>query len=117
MALLTLGTKTTSSLNAIQYLHGMNTTDFATLVNSILQDAASGRAPLGQPAGAAPAAKPRMPGAMDTTGQLFIPRRGVLQCFPGDYIGVDANGWPILISANAIAGGSSPSATTSWQHS
>ena len=113
MATLTLGSKTTTSLTAIKFLHGMNATDFATIVNSILND--------GQGTGGgvyvAPSAKPKWPGPFTTQGQLFIPNRGVLQVLPGDYVAVDANGWPILLSANAIAGGASPSATTSWQHS
>lgn len=37
---------------------------------------------------------------------LFIPRRGYLQVFPGDYVAYDSNGWPILVSAEAIATGS-----------
>ncbi len=36
-------------------------------------------------------------------GQLYIPRRGVLQVLPGDVVAVDNTGWPILISAASIA--------------
>jgi len=110
---LTLGTNATTTLTALKYLHGMNVTDLATINAAILND---GQQNAGQKY-AAPSAKPIWPGAFTTDGRLFIPNRGVLQVLPGDYIGVDANGWPILISANAIAGGSSPSASTSWAHS
>lgn len=41
---------------------------------------------------------------------LYIPNRGVLQVFLGDYIATDSTGWPILISANAMANGP-------WSHS
>ncbi len=41
---------------------------------------------------------------------LYVPNRGVLQVFAGDYIGVDSTGWPILISANAMLNGP-------WTHS
>lgn len=114
MALKTLGTKTTSTLSAIQFLHGMTVADLATLVVEILDDQSPATGAL---ANSAPSAKPTWPGAFTTQGQLFIPNRGLLQVLPGDWVGVDANGWPILVSANAIAGGSSPSATTSWAHS
>jgi hypothetical protein len=117
MALLTLGTVATTSLSAIKYFHGMNVADFAALVAKVLNEESSGRAPLGQNAPTAPSAKPLMPGAITTDGRLFVPNRGVLQIKPGDYIAVDANGWPILLSANAISGGTAPSATTSWAHS
>ncbi len=114
MATITLGTNATTTLTALTFNDVMNTTDFATLQQLILDDRSS---PLGQPANAAPSSKPVYPGAFVRAGLLYIPNRGVLQCLPGDVIGVDANGWPILVSANAIAGGSSPSASTSWSHS
>lgn len=41
---------------------------------------------------------------------LYIPNRGWLQVFLGDYVGVDSQGWPILISANSMANGN-------WAHS
>jgi hypothetical protein len=35
-------------------------------------------------------------------GTLYIPRRGILKVFPGDYVAVDpTTGWPILVSASA----------------
>ncbi len=113
MALLSLGSNATTTLSALQFLAGMNVADRAALAALILNDGAS---PNGQPANAAPAAKPILPNAFTTDGHLYVPNRGVLQVLPGDYVAVDANGWPILLSANAITGGSSPSATTSWTH-
>lgn len=46
-------------------------------------------------------AEPR--GAFSFNGQLFIPRRGVLQILPGDVVATDNTGWAILISAASIA--------------
>lgn len=114
MATLTLGTNATTTLTALRWIPGANVTDLATIRNAILNDMANDA---GQLAPTAPSAKPILPGALSNTGHLYIPNRGILQILPGDYVAVDANGWPILISANAIAGGTSPSATTSWTHS
>lgn len=114
MATLTLGSNATTTLTAIRWIPGMTTADLATIANAILNDNSQTG---GQLAQTAPSAKPIWPGAISNNGKLYIPNRGVLQVLPGDYIGVDANGWPILVSANAIAGGSSPSASTSWTHS
>jgi hypothetical protein len=48
-----------------------------------------------------------------TQGQLYVPNRGWLKCLPGDVVMVDAvSGWPILVSARAIAVGSSVWTTT-----
>lgn len=115
MALLTLGTNANNTLSAIKFLHGMNTTDLATLNAAILNDGSQLGG--GGLAKVAPSKKPIWPGALSTSGRLYIPNRGYLQVLDGDYIAYDANGWPILVSANAIAGGTSPSATTSWTHS
>ena len=114
MATLTLGTKTTTTLTAIKFLPSMSNADLATVQQLILNDNSQTS---GQLAATAPSAKPVWPGALSRSGLLYIPNRGVLKILPGDYIGVDANGWPILLSANAIAGGASPSTTTSWTHS
>ena len=113
MALLTLGSNATTTLSALKFLAGMNTTDRAALAALILDDRSQDS---GQLANSAPSAKPIWPGAFTTDGHLYVPNRGVLQVLPGDFVAVDANGWPILISRNAIAGGTAPSATTSWTH-
>ena len=53
------------------------------------------------------------PGAFSPSGQLYLPNgRGIITLQPGDYIGYDAFGWPIVVSAESIADGSS-----SWTHS
>lgn len=118
MALQTLGTNANNTLTAIQYRASAvggqthTRTDFAALAALILDDRSS---PMGQPAQSAPSAKPIFPGAFNPFyNTLVIPNRGVLKVLPGDWIGVDANGWPILVSRNAVAGGTSPSASTSW---
>ena len=99
MATKTLGTSATSSLTAVPFLPGYGSgilaADQATICNAIKDD-------LGN-------AHSRLPGAFQA-GQLFIPNRGVLQVLPGDYVGVDANGWPILVSKYSIA-------TGGWTHS
>ncbi len=112
MALLTLGSNGTTTLAALRFLPGSSDADFASLAARILNDGSQA----GGVANAAPSAKPIVGGALSRFGQLTIPNRGVLLILPGDYIAVDANGWPILISANAIAGGAAPSAATSWTH-
>jgi hypothetical protein len=40
-----------------------------------------------------------------TDGKLFIPNRGVLKVYPGDWVAVDTLGWPILVSAYSVANG------------
>ena len=108
-------TESNTSLEGVPgYALGGVAPSFPQTGGTILNDGAS---PMGQLAATAPSAKSIWPGALTTDGKLFIPNRGVLQVLPGDYIGVDANGGPILVSANAIAGGSSPSASTSWTKS
>ena len=108
MATRTLGTKLTTSLTAISFGEAVSDADFATIMQAILDDyyMGGGIAPT-------PPASPRiMPGAFSRSGVLIVPNRGVLRAMPGDYIGVDATGWPILLGSNAIS-----SASTSWSHS
>ncbi len=100
MAVLTLGTTSTTAITkALKFLPGIGSmvpADQATIANAILNDLNP--------------AHPIVPASFDSGGFLFIPNRGVLQVLPGDYVGVDSTGWPILISANAIANGP-------WAHS
>lgn len=114
MATKTLGTNANNTLTAVQFSKALSAADLATIQQAILNDMSIDS---GQAANAAPSAKPILPGGFSASGLLYIPNRGVLQCLPGDWIGIDANGWPILVSANAIAGGAAPSAVTSWTHS
>lgn len=55
-------------------------------------------------------AHPRIAASFSSDGLLFVPNRGVLRILPGDYVGVDSRGWPILLSADTIASGP-------WTHS
>ena len=52
---------------------------------------------------------PVWPGAYSYMDLLYVPNRGVLKVLPGDFVGVDTNGWPILVSAYSIA-------TGGWTH-
>lgn len=98
MALLTLGTNTTTTLSAFNFSRNpAHLADVATFNASVKNDLVNGN--------------PIWPGAF-RNGVLQIPNRGWLQILPGDFIAFDATGWPILVSANAIASGS-----TSWTHS
>lgn len=97
MTLLTGGTSASTSLAAIKFIQPMTAADFGNLRETILDDLN--------------VAHPIYPGAFSSAGQLYIPNRGVLRVLPGDYVMVDATtGWPILISARAIAAGP-------WAHS
>lgn len=88
----TLGTTAQTSLTAVAfapgYGSGMTTSDQAAIQNAIKDDLNN--------------THPRLPGAFQA-GTLFIPNRGILQVLPGDWVGVDSQGWPILVSKNSIA--------------
>ena len=92
MALRTLGTNATNSLNALLFARaGLLAADVATFRANVKNDQVNGR--------------PIFPGALEE-GRLFIPNRGVLNILPGDFIAYDpTTGWPILISAASIASG------------
>lgn len=102
MALLTAGTKLTTSLQAIQWQpSGMSATDFAAL-NALI------RTPV---TGAYGAAAARSPGYIEN-GFLFLPENKSpqgIKLTPGDWIMVDGAGWVIVVPAAIFA--------TSWQHS
>lgn len=94
MATLTLGTNAATSLIALKFVpgvNGMNTADVATINNAIrLQSAAQNRTN----------------GSFSATGMLRFPGGRTVQMQPGDYVAVDVvSGWPIFISAYAIANG------------
>lgn len=99
MAVLTLGTTANNSLSAMLFKQGigsMTPADVATLNNAIKDDLN--------------VAHPKWPGAFSSNGILYIPNRGSLKILPGDYVGVDDQGWPILVSAYSIA-------NSTWVHS
>jgi hypothetical protein len=94
MATITMGTSATTSLNpALKFLpgygSGMAAADIAAMALAILDDLN--------------VAHPVYPNAFSSNGLLFVPNRGVLKMLPGDYVGIDSEGWPILVSANSIA--------------
>lgn len=99
MATLTLGTNATNTLTALEFKPGigsMTPADQAAINNAILNDLN--------------VAHPKVPGAFSSNGLLLVPNRGILKVLPGDYVGVDDEGWPVLVSAYSIANGN-------WTHS
>lgn len=97
MATVTLGTNATTSLTALDWNASAAAADVAAIAVGIKDDQNP--------------AHPVWPGAFEQNGLLYIPRRGLLRVLPGDYVAVDATtGWPILVSAYAIASGP-------WTHS
>lgn len=96
MATKTLGTNATTSLTALVEGSGNSAADVASIALAIKDDRINGN--------------PIWPGAYSLNGRLYIPNRGSILILPGDYVGVDNVGWPILVSANSIANGA-------WTHS
>lgn len=45
----------------------------------------------------------RLPDSFSKNNLLYVPNRGVLKIHPGDAVAVDASGWPILVSNEALA--------------
>lgn len=106
MATATLGTTANNSLTALKFSAGadMLDPDVGTITQDIFDDV------LGIGANGKPSRV--WPGAFTRQGLLFVPNRGVLKIFPGDYVAVDVNsGWPILVSGNVIG-----LAGTPWVH-
>lgn len=95
MATGTLGTTLTTSLTSKNFQGALSAADIAAIANAIKNDQINGL--------------PIFPGAFAQTGILYIPNRGVLKMLPGDYVGVDSQGWPILVSKNSIA-------NAAWTH-
>lgn len=91
MALVTLGSNATTSLQAISYNKAIAQADIATIAANIKDDLDP--------------AQLVVPGAFGNTGILFVPRRGWLKILDGDYVGYDSTGWPILLSSRAITSG------------
>lgn len=102
MATKTLGTSATTSLTALPfafgYGSGMAAADIAAINNAIKYPTAANPVAGG--------------GSFSADGLLYLPKsKGFIKLEPGDYIGVDAaTGWPIVVSALAIASGP-------WTHS
>jgi len=98
MATVTLGTVATTSLTALSW-NPMNAIADQAAIAALIKGQANPSHPI-EPGGFA-------------QGRLWLPgRRGIILLKPGDYVGVDHNGWPIVVSNESIADGSS-----SWSHS
>lgn len=97
MALITLGTNATNTLNALVWNPQVAAADLASIVNNIKGQNAVGRI---------------SPGAFAQTGRLHFPgRRGFVNLLPGDYVAYDGAGWPVIVSSWSIANGGG------WTHS
>lgn len=103
MATRTLGTTAQTSLTALAATPQPVQADFATIANSIKDDG------IGSGGGGNPA-NPYIYNSWELNGFLYIPNRGRLIVYPGDWVGVDSQGWPVLISKNSIA-------NAAWTHS
>lgn len=104
MAVKTLGTSANNVLSAITWAGsgaGILPADFATIMNGIRDDKVN-----------IAGSHLRLNEALSHNGLLTIPNRGVLQVLQGDYVAIDSDGWPILISASSIGFGG-----TNWVHS
>ena len=102
MATKTLGTNATTSLNpALKFLpgygSGMSPADIAAIAQAIKNDLNPAHPVVNQQ-------------PFSSNGLLYVPNRCVLTMLPGDWVGVDSQGWPVLISANSIA-------NAAWTHS
>lgn len=97
MALGTLGTNANTSLTSMTWNRMSPVADVAAIGALIVRQAAGFRTGI-------------IPGGFAKGGQLRLPgKRGIIYLEPGDVIGVDHNGWPIVVSGESIADGS-----TSW---
>lgn len=100
MALLTAGTKTTSSLSALIWQpSGMSPTDLGNLLELIKPPSLTVNPVINKK-------------AWVQNGRLFVPGERDQLGFlinPGDYIMVDGNGWPFIVPSQNFS--------TSWQHS
>ena len=105
MATSTGGTNANNSLTSLVISSQMAPADIAAIAALIFDDRKN--LPPNAVVGAlnAPIFSPitAMPSAFTQNGLLYVPNRGVLKCFPGDIVMVDAtSGWPILVSRQAI---------------
>lgn len=94
MAIGTLGTNANNSLTSLQFQPGYGSGQSAAAwasMNIIKNDLVNGL--------------PLIPFSFTDNGLLLVPNRGTLKVLPGDYVGVDSQGWPILVSKNSIANG------------
>jgi hypothetical protein len=95
MATSTFGSTANNSLTALLTSRNMAAADIAAIANAI-KDGLN-------------VAHPIYPGAFSSHNLLYVPNRGILTIQPGDFVAVDSQGWPILVSANSIA-------NSTWVH-
>lgn len=92
MALSAFGTDANTSLQGLAFSKALTPANVALLQLSIKDDLN--------------VAQPIWPGAFSLDGLLYVPNRGVLRILDGDVVATDATtGWPILVSARAVASG------------
>ena len=89
MATGTLGTNATTSLVSITWGPMTPVADLAAIAETIL----------GQGSG-----RSISPGAFSASGRLKFPgREGFVLLKPGDAIGIDSFGWPVIVSKESLA--------------
>jgi hypothetical protein len=97
MALKTFGTAATTSLAAMAWNQMSAIADMAAIEANIKNQSNP--------------AHPIVPGGFEQ-GRLYLPgNRGIILLVPGDWVAYDNFGWPVVVSKESIAGGSS------WVHS
>jgi|GEM_PF-4333673 len=97
MALKTMGTAATTSLAAMSWNPMSSIADISAIEANIKNQSNP--------------AHPIVPGNFEG-GKLYLPNnRGIVLLQPGDWIAYDNFGWPIVVSTQSIASGSS------WVHS
>ena len=97
MALITLGTNATTTLQALAWNPSSPVADIASITAGIKSQNA---------------ANALVPGFFSQSGRLAFPgREGFVNLLPGDYVAYDAVGWPVLVSAYSIAN------SGGWTHS
>src|SRR4030095_1987347 len=101
MALRTAGSTTTTGLSALRFGADVTPQDMGAVANLIKDDKVG-----------AAGAHLRLNSAFSQNGLLLVSNRGGLQVLPGDYVMVDSDGWPVLVSGSSIGFGS-----TNWAHS
>ncbi len=98
MALVTVGTATTTSLDGVVWSQDpaiLTPTDLAAFIQLIKDDLTTGH-PIAQPTG--------IGGIDQSMGKLIVPNRGGLIIYPGDVLAADNRGGVILIPAYTVAG-------------
>jgi hypothetical protein len=112
MSLKNLGTNANNSLNAMKtgthpVSGGQTQANIAIINNHIADDLVNGNPVIPGSLYAFGAGGLTKAGTPTSEGGclLYIPNRGVLKVLYGDIIAYDSTGWPILVSANALANG------------